>query len=170
MTLKITTANSKRLQTWPYDDPRIFFWVSYDVSHEKLTWGNTILWAEGVRILAQTAPTKTKFLKLTRWFAWIWTTFGLVRRVRTVPNHSARTKNNHRQGRPRPAGNSSNDRTSHFQLSRRPYQQKWQWISEAFCWNFNFLAHDVTFSHLNSNFVWSKVTKNPRNRCVSNRR
>ena len=63
---------------------------------------------DGVEILGQTAPTKTKFLKLTRWFAWIWTTFGLVRRVRTVPNHSARTKNNHRQGRPRPAGNSSN--------------------------------------------------------------
>ena len=34
--LKITTAKSKTGKIGPYDDPRIFFWVSYDVSHEKL--------------------------------------------------------------------------------------------------------------------------------------
>ena len=101
--LKITTAKSKTRKIGPYDDPRIFFWISYELGHEKKTSGATILWGDGVDILGQTAPAKTKFLKLTCWFAWIWTTFGLVRRARTVPNHSARTENNHRQGRPRPA-------------------------------------------------------------------
>ena len=66
------------------------------------------LGGDGVDILRQTAPTKAKFLKLTLWFVWVWKTFGLVRKVRTVPNHSARMENNHRQGRPRPAGNSCN--------------------------------------------------------------
>ena len=80
--LKITTAKSKTRKIGPYDDPRIFFWVSYDVSHEKKTWHTTILWWDGVDILGQTAPTKTKFLKLTFWFAGVWKTFGLVRSVR----------------------------------------------------------------------------------------
>ena len=80
--LKITTAKSKTRKIGPYDDPRIFFWVSYDVSHEKKTWHTTILWWDGVDIPGQTAPTKVKFLKLTFWFAGVWKEFGLVRSVR----------------------------------------------------------------------------------------
>ena len=69
--LKITTAKSKTRKIGPYDDPRIFFWVSYDVSHEKKTCADMFLRGDGVDILRQTAPAKAKFLKLPFWFVWV---------------------------------------------------------------------------------------------------
>ena len=70
VTLKIRSVDYKRLNTGQSDDPRIFFWVGYEVSHQEKTRGDTILRREVGAMLAQTAPTKAKFLKLTSWLGW----------------------------------------------------------------------------------------------------
>ena len=53
--LKITAGKSKKRKIWSYDSLQIFFWVSYDVCHQKKTWRNTILLRDGADNLDQTA-------------------------------------------------------------------------------------------------------------------
>ena len=100
MTLKIRSVDCKRLNTGQSDDPRIFFWVGYEVSHQEKTRGDTILRREVGAMLAQTAPTKAKFLKLTPWLGWfrisvifsrfsIYTFFGQISRKRTLLKNSS---------------------------------------------------------------------------------
>ena len=55
-------------------------------------------------MLTQTAPTKTKFLKLTSWLGWFRMVFGRVRRLRTQANHCARTRSNFRTRPASPRG------------------------------------------------------------------
>ena len=59
-----TPGESKRRKIQPSDRLRIFFWVSYDVSHEFKTWGEKIFRGENFERVSQPAPTKAKFRKL----------------------------------------------------------------------------------------------------------
>ena len=57
MTAKVPAGKSKTRKIEQSDRPKIFFWVSYEVSHQKRTWAEKILWRDGVEILAQTVIT-----------------------------------------------------------------------------------------------------------------
>ena len=59
-----TPGESKRRKIQPSDRLRIFFWVSYDVSHEFKTRHPKILRGENFERVSQPAPTKAKFRKL----------------------------------------------------------------------------------------------------------
>ena len=69
--MKITAGEPKRRKIQPSDRLRIFFWVSYDVSHEFKTRHPKILREENFERVSRTVTTEANFLKLTGWFVWI---------------------------------------------------------------------------------------------------
>ena len=79
--MKITAGESKRRKIQPSDRLRIFFWVSYDVSHEFKTRADKIFRGEISNACLNQHPRKPNFGNCRR-------RLGLVRRIRSVPDRS----------------------------------------------------------------------------------